>query len=283
MPDSTLSINGQEVALKTYQGNSSGIPVIALHGWLDNAGTFDLIAPFLKNISLYAIDFPGHGLSSHRAEGVEYYIWSYIEDVIAVADALNLKTFSLLGHSMGGAVASLVSSVFPERVERLVLLDSLGPMATSPADAPAQMRKALKQKEGLKKRFIRHYSTYDAAVEARARKGVSIETANIFAERGVKQDKAGYYWANDQRLSRTNLMSMTEEHIAAFLNDISCPTYLIASSWAPLSGSRRYKALLSELEVRDHFQIHRLEGNHHQHMEGQVEEIASLINKFFSV
>jgi pimeloyl-ACP methyl ester carboxylesterase len=49
-------------------------PIVALHGWQDNCGTFDTLAPLLpKNVSLLAIDLPGHGLSSRVPDGMAYH------------------------------------------------------------------------------------------------------------------------------------------------------------------------------------------------------------------
>src|SRR5690606_37534034 len=122
-------------------------PVIALHGWRDNAAMFDRLAPLLaSDMRLVAPDFPGHGRSSPRHRDGTYEIWSYVEDVLNVLDALGLERVSLLGHSMGGAVGCLFAAAFPEKVERFVMLDSLGPLSTSPEDAAGQLRRSLLQK-----------------------------------------------------------------------------------------------------------------------------------------
>ncbi|CAG7820504.1 unnamed protein product, partial [Allacma fusca] len=56
-------------------GNKNGLPVLGIHGFLDNAGTFDTIAPLLLD-SLYfvTLDLPGHGLSSRLPSGISYNI-----------------------------------------------------------------------------------------------------------------------------------------------------------------------------------------------------------------
>ena len=59
-----------EIAAKAW-GPEDGKPFLGLHGWLDNANTFDTLAPLLpENIRFIAIDFPGHGKSSHRWPGI---------------------------------------------------------------------------------------------------------------------------------------------------------------------------------------------------------------------
>ena len=69
-----------EVAAKVW-GKPGGLPVIGLHGWLDNAATFDLIAPHLEGVYLVALDLPGHGLSGHMPAG-GYSLWQQAATVL---------------------------------------------------------------------------------------------------------------------------------------------------------------------------------------------------------
>ena len=69
----TINIPGFTIAYKCF-GDPSLPPMLALHGWLDNANSFDLLAPYLeKHFHLIAIDFPGHGHSSHLPIGCHYH------------------------------------------------------------------------------------------------------------------------------------------------------------------------------------------------------------------
>ncbi|MGH8605107.1 MAG: alpha/beta fold hydrolase, partial [Gammaproteobacteria bacterium] len=54
-------------------GSDQGAPLIALHGWLDNAASFDPLASYLDEFDLVALDLAGHGLSDHRPKGVHYH------------------------------------------------------------------------------------------------------------------------------------------------------------------------------------------------------------------
>jgi len=61
------------IAAKTF-GSPFGKPVLAVHGWMDNAGTFDRLVPLLpKSIYFVAVDLPGHGRSSHYPNGIPYH------------------------------------------------------------------------------------------------------------------------------------------------------------------------------------------------------------------
>ena len=74
-------------------GNPDGLPVLAFHGWLDNAATFDNLAPLLPELRILSIDLPGHGHSDHRPSGSSYYFIDMVMDVIEVADVLGLESF----------------------------------------------------------------------------------------------------------------------------------------------------------------------------------------------
>lgn len=274
--ESKVPVGTRHLALRCH-GPESGLPVIALHGWRDNAATFEKLAPLLPSLRLIAVDMPGHGLSPWRDADGEYYIWSYVEEVLAVADAFDLKRFSLLGHSMGGAIAALLAGTLPERVDRLALLDAVGPLATAPQAAPEQLLRALEQAPLSTRRH--HYPSFEAAVAARAAKGLEMEAATILGRRGIAQDEKGWYWTLDPRLSRANQMSLSEAHTEAFLRRIACETLLVAApSYWPDKREwfERRCTYFRKLRRVD------LPGGHHQHLEGQVTEVAALVREFFA-
>lgn len=67
-----------------WWGSRSVQPIIAVHGWQDNAGSFDKLAPLLceEGFSIYAIDLPGHGHSSHLPPGCTYYLlWDGVQAI----------------------------------------------------------------------------------------------------------------------------------------------------------------------------------------------------------
>lgn len=66
-----LSLPHIELAAHLF-GPQDGLPVIALHGWLDNANSFARLAPKLKGLRILALDMAGHGHSDHRPPGAGY-------------------------------------------------------------------------------------------------------------------------------------------------------------------------------------------------------------------
>jgi pimeloyl-ACP methyl ester carboxylesterase len=109
-----------------YVVKGSGPPVLLIHGlgafletWIYNIGALS------RHFTVYALDLPGHGLS----EGpVADYTLDCCTHRIAVGfmTALGIEHVSLIGHSMGGLVCLGVAINFPEKVDKLVLVDSAG-------------------------------------------------------------------------------------------------------------------------------------------------------------
>ena len=134
----SLTVNGRRLEALAW-GTPTGFPCLALHGWLDNANTFARLAPRLPQLHWVAIDLPGHGLSEHRSPDAKYHFIDWVGDVMAAADALGWQRFSLVGHSMGAAIAALCAGAYPNRVKRLALLDGLGPFSSEAEDVPARL------------------------------------------------------------------------------------------------------------------------------------------------
>ncbi|TQD45414.1 alpha/beta fold hydrolase, partial [Lysobacter aestuarii] len=155
----------EEIVLETPLGRMAGLRraghdadaprVLALHGWLDNAASFLPIAPLLPDIELVALDLPGHGLSAHLAAGADYSFPGAVNAVLDAADALGWSRFSLLGHSMGAGIASLLAAACPDRVERLVAIEALGALAESPDQTASRMRDAITASRALRGKSLR--------------------------------------------------------------------------------------------------------------------------------
>ncbi len=190
-----FEVQGRRLAIMEW-GDPQGAPVVALHGWLDNAASFTLLARHLPQIRLIALDLAGHGLSDHRAVGQPYYIWDNVADVLALVDELALEQVVLLGHSLGAGVATLFAGAFPERVSRMLLIDGLVPLDYAADQLPEQMARALQKGVRLSRRSLRPYATFEQAVQARmnGRWPVSREAAGWLLERGLRQQSDGWVW-----------------------------------------------------------------------------------------
>ena len=80
-------------------GNPEGKPVLCLHGWLDNSCSFDPLAPLLPNdkFDFVALDFNGHGFSSHYPPGMTYRFSDSFTVVKNIKEYFNWDKFTFLG------------------------------------------------------------------------------------------------------------------------------------------------------------------------------------------
>ncbi len=252
--------------------------VLALHGWLDNAASFDALAPLLPDCDIVALDLPGHGRSAHRAPGAWYHFMDYGSDVLAAADALGWERFTVLGHSLGGAIASVFAAGAPERVEALWLIEALGPISTPAARVVDNLRQALRDRVNLAGKSLRVFATREQAMSARRQAGeLSEVAARRLIDRGTREVDGGFVWSSDPRLTLTSMIRLTEDQVSAYLAGIECPTLVIAADPAPpwISSEAMAKRCA---QVRD-ARLVILPGTHHLHLE-DPEPVARAIAHF---
>ena len=282
-------MNLREIRLDTGRGTlgawragTEGAPkLLALHGWLDNAASFLPLQPYLRDFDLVALDLPGHGDSDHRAPGYDYMLVDWIHDVLDALDALGWERTRLLGHSMGGAIATMVAVSAPERIERLALIEALGPLAGEADDAGTRLRSAVKARRALKYgRPPKVIADVEQAVDARlAVSNMSREAARLIVARNLRAVDGGYAWRSDPRLTLPSHLRVAEDFIRAWLRALEVPTFVLCAEPSPpyfQPGLRDARVA----EVRD-AQLALLPGGHHLHME-QPEAVAAQLLPFLS-
>ena len=120
--DRFLAANGVNIHYIDVSGGSP--PIVLLHGLSANAHSFGgLIGAGLSpKFRVIAPDLRGRGRSDKPATG--YTMADHARDVLALLDALGLKRVVLGGHSFGGYLAIYIAAKFPERVEKLIVIDA---------------------------------------------------------------------------------------------------------------------------------------------------------------
>lgn len=274
-----LSLPHIELAAHLF-GPEDGQPVIALHGWLDNANSFARLAPQLKGLRIVALDLAGHGHSDHRPVGAGYALWDYVHDVLQVAEQLGWQRFSLLGHSLGAIISVVLAGALPERVTRLALIDGVIPPTGEASTAAERLGIALHAQLNLSNKRKPVYSDLDRAVEARMKGVVAVsrEAAELLAQRGLMPVPGGYTWRSDSRLTLASPMRLTHEQAMAFVKRVSCPTQLVVAGEGMLA---QHPELLSQLP----FQVTTLPGGHHLHLNDEegARAVADCFNRFYAV
>lgn len=260
----TLQAGPLRLAARVW-GEEGARPVLALHGWLDNAASFDALGELLEGVQLVALELAGHGHSQHRPAGSAYHFVDNIPDVLAAADALGWERFTLLGHSMGAAVASFTAAAMPERIDRLLLIEGLGPLSGQPQREQERLRRYLSQYASQGKRRTRRYPSLEEAAARRASNGdIALELALHLTRRGTEAVEGGVHWRHDPRLTFTSPHYYTEDQVLAVLGTITVPVGLLIAEQGLLSSSSITAARCAALPG---LEVVRLPGGHHLHME----------------
>lgn len=150
--------------------------VIALHGWFGDqtayAPMYDALSP--EEFTYIFPSYRGYG-GSLNMRG-KYTVEEISRDVLDLADSLEIETFSLIGHSMGGMAVQRILADAPERVEKIV---AVAPVPASgggfDADTYAAFERAVSDEQvacgivdfstggRLSKEWVRHIATYPKA------------------------------------------------------------------------------------------------------------------------
>jgi 3-oxoadipate enol-lactonase len=118
VPLSYAEVDGVRLAYRV-SGDPDGAPVVLLHALGEDSSDWDEVIPALPgHRRAYAVDLRGHGHSDRTGA---YSLELMRDDVLGLLDALGLDRVTLVGHSMGAAVAFLAAQRRPDAVERLVL------------------------------------------------------------------------------------------------------------------------------------------------------------------
>jgi pimeloyl-ACP methyl ester carboxylesterase len=101
-------------------------PILLIHGFASSSYTFRRIIPLLqKQFSIIAVDLPGFG-RSEKSTSFIYSTNNYAKLMFTCMDKFNVKHTHIIAHSMGGQIALHMARISPERIKKLVLLNSSG-------------------------------------------------------------------------------------------------------------------------------------------------------------
>ncbi len=262
-------------------GSPGERPVIASHGWLDNAGSFALLAPRLGGCEVVALELAGHGFSDFRSPDSAYNVWQDVGDLLDVADELGWQRCTLIGHSRGAAISMLFAATFPERVDKLVLLEGGLPITAEPDEAPAGLAQALREARGLRGKAGRVFATRAAAIAERTAgfTKVTPDAAEILARRSLREVPGGFQWHADQRLKAQSEFRLTPDHVRAFARRVTAPVLVLFATQSPFADRPLFREMAT---LFANVEVDRVPGGHHFHLEGSEGAIAERILRFLA-
>ena len=119
-------LNGLNITYRYTKSNSNQPTILLLHGWGGNLNSFRYLEKSLisQDFSVLTIDFPGFGGSDMPPE--TFTIQDYYKIISELLNAEKLSKVNVIGHSFGGRVAIMLAGLEPDKVNKLVLVDSAG-------------------------------------------------------------------------------------------------------------------------------------------------------------
>lgn len=255
---------------------------LLLHGYQDTGDTFQfLVDAFERDWPLTALDWRGFGRSQWGQNG--YWFHDYLADLDALLDVLcDDGPIRLIGHSMGGNIASLYAGVRPQRVRSLVNLEGFGMPRTAPDRAPAQLAKWLDQVKSIPP--LKDYESFDqlASIIRHRYPRFGEARAKFVAQAWGRLEADGrVHLLGDPRHRWVNPTLYQREDAAACWRLISAPVLMVVgelSDYLPRLGADAAEGAMRSI-IHDVEIAHVADAGHMLHIE-QPETIAALIERF---
>jgi pimeloyl-ACP methyl ester carboxylesterase len=269
-------------------GNPSAPPLLLLHGTRDHAHSWDWTARRLQDrYRVIAPDLRGHG-DSQWSLGSVYAPSEFVYDLAQLIHQQQLAPARIVAHSLGALIALRYAGIYPELVERLVIVDGTGDIAMGSVPRlplPQEQRAWIEDLRLLSGRRPRNYPTLEDAYHRlqEANPHLSPEQARHLTIHGVNQNEDGSYgWKFDGYLSANLvngqfMLDHSREQVFALWRNISCPVLFLTGeeSW--------HVATLDEAELVSHFQDARhvfIEGAGHWLHHDQLARFLELVEDF---
>jgi pimeloyl-ACP methyl ester carboxylesterase len=282
----TICVRGLDIHLRRWgpapaAGES---PVILLHGFQDTGDTFQfLVDEFERDWPLAALDWRGFGRSGWNRDG--YWFPDYLADLDQLLDMLSSDVPAhLVGHSMGGNLASLYAGLRPDRVRSVVNLEGFGLPRTSPQAAPGRLVKWLDQVKAVPP--LKSYDSFEqlaSVIQMRYPRFGDVRSRFIAGAWGKLEDDGRVHLMGDARHRWVNPVLYKREDAEAVWRCVRAPMVLLLgekSEFLPKLGEEgtdeALQAMMRHAEI-----VHIAEAGHMLHIE-RPGVIAPLIERFLA-
>lgn len=268
-------------------GEAGNEPWIALHGWLDNSGSFETLAPFFTESGrrLLAIDLPGHGFSSYYPPGLQYHYLDGIQYIRRVAEHFKLPKINLISHSMGGGMSMIFTATYPEVVSKLVMLDCIKPISRPIGSVVKRTRQAVDDIFNFERKLEsgRAFSykledsvgrLLEATNQLHGEGAVTRESAIVLLKRGTQpvnpeDPNSEVVFTRDLRQRIGSLYGYDTDVIKEFASHIKCPHLIVKGKGGSLyENESEANAVLDVYRTsnQENFVYTVVEGSHHVHL-----------------
>lgn len=267
-------------------GNENAPVILCLHGWLDNAASFLPLfehmlttkSRLLKQYCFIAIDWPGHGHSSHRSKDSYYHFIDWTHDLLLLIEGQGWEQVDIIGHSMGGMVATSFTSAFNEKVKQLLLIESIG-LITESESPSEQLRKGLLSRLQLAGKQKNIHKNIESAIQARMNvSDLANNQARLLVERGLHETDAGVTWRSDPKLRNTSLQRYSLKQAIQIVANVHCPVTVVRGDTGFDMINQGIKMYAEHISNYQQFTI---KGGHHPHMQSP-QELLVIVEHLFN-
>lgn len=233
--------------------------VILVHGFLDSAsGWRPAVSDEMQaRFHIVAPDMRGHGDSDRIGPGGYYHFLDYVADLRSFVGKVARGTVSMVGHSMGGSIVGYYAGAFPETLERVALMEGMGPPENE-TPAPDRVVNWIRGWNRARLRKPHIYTSVAAAAEklqARDSK-LTAELAMQLASWGTRPEGEGLVFKHDALHLSQGPLGYSVDVALEFWRRITCPVLLVDGGdsrmrLGPAEHTRRTAGLsnLREVEI----------------------------------
>jgi pimeloyl-ACP methyl ester carboxylesterase len=268
-------------------------PLVMVHGWMDVAASFQFVIDALKDDHwVIAPDWRGFG-QTDTPNTDNFFFPDYLADLDQLLDHyVGERQVHLLGHSMGGHIATMYAGIRPERIQKLINLEGFGMPATRPAQAPGRLAKWMDELKALQRgeMDLKPYPSLEAVAQRLIKTNPRLGTdkAHWLAQHWARPNDQGEWRILGHAAHKVvNAQLFKTDETQAIYERITAPTLCVVASSDSMNQWWNDRYTLDEFKLRiaavpniTHAVIK--EAGHMLHHD-QPEVLASLVEEFLSL
>ena len=261
-------------------GNDDAPHMLMIHGVHDHCHSWDWVAQSLRmRFHIVAPDLRGHG-DSEWTLGSSYAQMEYAQDIAQLVRQAQLRPLTIVAHSMGGTIAAMYAGIYPEVVDKLVIVEGIGIYPGMSSIEPHERLKAwIDSNYALSGRVPKRYPMMENAYQRMQRTNphLSPDQARHLTIHGANQNEDGTFtWKFDNYTRTRYPYDVPPEDVIELWERIACPVLIINSR-------QGYPHRIGQQGTLEHFQNVELvkvdDAGHWTHHD-QLEEFLRLVGDF---